>query len=62
MTTGEIITISLFLTGLVFLLNERKRLVNFIKKEKNKRNNVKGIREIEQIMEEENVSERLKIF
>lgn len=56
MTTGEIITISLFLTGLVFLLNERKRLVNFIKKEKNKRNNVKGIREIEQIMEEENVS------
>lgn len=56
MTNNEIITVSLLLTGLVFVINERKNIINFIKKGRDKKKNFKRIGEIEKIMEEENVS------
>lgn len=61
MGTNEIITVSLLLTGLIFLFNERKQIVRFFTKKTKERDTPKEIKEIEKIMEEENVSfERAK--
>lgn len=56
MSDSKIIIISVLITGLIFLIKERKGIISFFNKIKNLNSDSNEIKEIKKIMKEENAS------
>ena len=56
MITFKTVIISVIITSIIFLFNERKKIKKFFIENKTRKTKSKEIREIEKIMEEKNVS------